>query len=122
MNGLALQFALVRSYEGLSGSCLLAVLFLNSRRADKGRGLSGRSAAWLARLVRDQEVEGSNPFAPTIISPLDSTIYAAFSTLVVAWFLRTIRTTSVVSGGGAKPKPVISASSRRNATSSFILL
>ena len=27
---------------------------------------SGRSAAWLARLVRDQEVEGSNPFAPTI--------------------------------------------------------
>ena len=28
--------------------------------------LSGRSAAWLARLVRDQEVEGSNPFAPTI--------------------------------------------------------
>src|ERR1700676_4232522 len=29
---------------------------------------SGRSAAWLARLVRDQEVEGSNPFAPTIIS------------------------------------------------------
>ena len=29
------------------------------------RFLSGRSAAWLARLVRDQEVEGSNPFAPT---------------------------------------------------------
>src|ERR1700732_4822184 len=27
--------------------------------------ISGRSAAWLARLVRDQEVEGSNPFAPT---------------------------------------------------------
>src|SRR5467141_2172986 len=27
---------------------------------------SGRSAAWLARLVRDQEVDGSNPFAPTI--------------------------------------------------------
>ncbi len=31
---------------------------------------SGRSAAWLARLVRDQEVEGSNPFAPTIFLPL----------------------------------------------------
>src|ERR1700722_1476358 len=30
------------------------------------RSRSGRSAAWLARLVRDQEVEGSNPFAPTI--------------------------------------------------------
>ena len=28
--------------------------------------LSGRSAAWLARLVRDQGVDGSNPFAPTI--------------------------------------------------------
>src|SRR6266566_9696238 len=27
--------------------------------------LSGRSAAWLARLVRDQEVGGSNPLAPT---------------------------------------------------------
>src|SRR5258708_17369398 len=30
--------------------------------------VSGRSAAWLARLVRDQEVEGSNPFAPTTFS------------------------------------------------------
>jgi hypothetical protein len=30
---------------------------------------SGRSAAWLARLVRDQEVEGSNPFAPTTSKP-----------------------------------------------------
>jgi hypothetical protein len=29
---------------------------------------SGRSAAWLARLVRDQEVDGSNPFAPTTSS------------------------------------------------------
>ena len=26
---------------------------------------TGRSAAWLARLVRDQEVGGSNPLAPT---------------------------------------------------------
>jgi hypothetical protein len=32
--------------------------------------LSGRSAAWLARLVRDQEVEGSNPFAPTTFKSL----------------------------------------------------
>ena len=37
---------------------------------------SGRSAAWLARLVRDQEVGGSNPLAPTILfnvldGPLD---------------------------------------------------
>ena len=29
--------------------------------------LSGRSAAWLARLVRDQEAGGSNPLAPTIL-------------------------------------------------------
>ena len=29
--------------------------------------ISGRSAAWLARLVRDQEVGGSNPLAPTIL-------------------------------------------------------
>jgi hypothetical protein len=28
---------------------------------------SGRSAAWLARLVRDQEAGGSNPLAPTIL-------------------------------------------------------
>src|SRR6266436_4091016 len=27
---------------------------------------SGRSAVWLARLVRDQEVAGSNPAVPTI--------------------------------------------------------
>ncbi len=27
---------------------------------------SGRGSAWLERLVRDQEVDGSNPFAPTI--------------------------------------------------------
>ena len=34
---------------------------------------SGRSAAWLARLVRDQEAGGSNPLAPTIL--FESTIY-----------------------------------------------
>jgi hypothetical protein len=36
--------------------------------------LSGRSAAWLARLVRDQEVEGSNPFAPTTSIPLNQQV------------------------------------------------
>jgi hypothetical protein len=41
------------------------VLSLGSLRGAASRGMSGRSAAWLARLVRDQEVEGSNPFAPT---------------------------------------------------------
>ena len=34
---------------------------------------SGRSAAWLARLVRDQEVGGSNPLAPT--TSLETTTY-----------------------------------------------
>jgi hypothetical protein len=29
--------------------------------------ISGRSAAWLARLVRDQEAGGSNPLAPTTL-------------------------------------------------------
>ncbi len=28
--------------------------------------MSGRSAVWLAHLVWDQGVEGSNPFAPTM--------------------------------------------------------
>jgi hypothetical protein len=35
---------------------------------------SGRSAAWLARLVRDQEVDGSNPFAPTTSIPLNQQV------------------------------------------------
>ena len=51
---------------------VFAVLSLNPRFAGNfygGSCLSGRSAAWLARLVRDQEVEGSNPFAPTTMSP-----------------------------------------------------
>jgi hypothetical protein len=36
--------------------------------------------------------------------PLPSTIYAAFSTSGSASFLRTIRTTSAILGGSAKPK------------------
>ena len=31
------------------------------------KNFTGRSAAWLARLVRDQEVGGSNPPAPTMV-------------------------------------------------------
>ena len=31
----------------------------------KGVSVSGRGSAWLERLVRDQEVGGSNPLAPT---------------------------------------------------------
>jgi hypothetical protein len=49
------------------GSC--AILMFGSRESfvPLARTRSGRSAAWLARLVRDQEVDGSNPFAPTIL-------------------------------------------------------
>src|SRR5207253_1572875 len=34
--------------------------------------VSGRGSAWLERLVRDQEVGGSNPLAPTIIHLIKS--------------------------------------------------
>ena len=37
------------------------------------RRCSGRGSAWLERLVRDQEVGGSNPLAPTILIPLEFT-------------------------------------------------
>lgn len=33
-------------------------------------GVSGCSAAWVARLLWEQEVEGSNPFTPTIFAVL----------------------------------------------------
>jgi hypothetical protein len=45
---------------------------------------SGRSAAWLARLVRDQEVEGSNPFAPTTLFNHLHTISGLSSTALLA--------------------------------------
>jgi len=35
----------------------------------------------IERLVQGQEVDGSSPFASTIISPLNSILYAAFSTV-----------------------------------------
>src|SRR5882762_164398 len=86
-------------------------------------------------LVRDQEVDGSNPFAPTnllesatykmrksierlvqgqevnapgalawsILSPLKSARYAAFSTTTSSLFLRTMRTTSLVLLGVRSP-------------------
>src|SRR5882762_11233238 len=46
--------------------------FLSGWSGSRFRGLaSGRSAARLARLVRDQEVGGSNPLAPTENQMLD---------------------------------------------------
>ena len=51
--------------------------------------LSGRSAAWLARLVRDQEVDGSNPFAPTILFKKLDTSLTMSSFAIVAAFVGT---------------------------------
>jgi hypothetical protein len=126
-----MKVALVTSFQREYSFCSCARWLLRKccdkllcmiARASVRACLSGRSAAWLARLVRDQEVDGSNPFAPTIISPLDSILYAAFSTSGFASFLRAIRATSAILGGSAKPKPTVFACSKRNATSSFILL
>src|SRR5256885_15357381 len=79
---------------------------------------SGRSAAWLARLVRDQEVDGSNPFAPTIISPLNSMLYAAFSTVTSGPDLGTTGTTEGFFVESVKPNPTFSATSFLYSTSS----
>src|SRR6267154_3278127 len=79
---------------------------------------SGRSAAWLARLVRDQEVDGSNPFAPTIISPLDSILYAALSTATSGRDLGTTGTAEGFFVGNVKPSPTLSATSFLYSTSS----
>src|SRR6266851_7583926 len=69
------------------------------------------------RLVRDQAVNSSNPLARLLLSPLKSMYYAAFLTATCSSFLRTIRTTSAILGGRAKPKPTVSACCKRNATS-----
>ena len=45
------------------------------------------------RLVAGQEVDGSNLFAPTIVSPLNSIRYAAFSTVTSGPDLGTTGTT-----------------------------
>jgi hypothetical protein len=67
--------ALISTFNRNAGQCLLPRPVAGSVKLCYSWGLcsclpahfsfSGRSAAWLARLVRDQEVEGSNPFAPT---------------------------------------------------------
>jgi hypothetical protein len=49
----------------MSRICCVKLKSTFRRELDGGSRLSGRSAAWLARLVRDQEAVGSNPIAPT---------------------------------------------------------
>ena len=58
-------------------------------------------------LIRDQEVDGSNPFAPTIISPLDSILYAALSTATSGPDLGTTGTAEGVFVENVKPSPRI---------------
>ena len=57
----------------------------------------------MERLVRGQEVNGSNPFAPTIISPLNSKLYAAFSSVTSGPDLGTTGTTEGFFVENAKP-------------------
>src|SRR6267143_984886 len=73
---------------------------------------SGRSAAWLARLVRDQEVDGSNPFAPTTSKSCHHWFYAAFVASAATTFCVPMCTNS-------KPSPMRSAHSCRRVTSSL---
>ena len=62
----------------------------------------------IERLVQGQEVNGPGAFAGSILSPLKSTRYAAFSTTTSSLFLRTIRTTSLVLPGSSKSSPTFS--------------
>ncbi len=41
--------------------------------------LSGRGSVWLERSVRDAEVGGSSPLAPTIFLPMEKRIHVFFS-------------------------------------------
>jgi len=63
------------------------------------------------RLVADREVNGSSPFTPTIISPLDSILYAAFSTVTSGPDLGTTGTIEGFSVENVKPNPTFSATS-----------
>ncbi len=48
-----------------------------------GRSLSGRGAVRLARLHGVQEVEGSNPFAPTHRKTADAAVFVFTKSLLV---------------------------------------
>jgi mono/diheme cytochrome c family protein len=71
---------------------------------------SGRGSAWLERLVRDQEVGGSNPLAPTTLSLVASIDYAAFAAAGFWTIFGTFGTTE----GNSNPNPHRSAHFLRN--------
>src|SRR5271156_2679628 len=83
------------------------------------RTRSGRSAAWLARLVRDQEVEGSNPFAPTTFLQTNQAVTAT-SCSTTASDLGSLGSIEANEAGTSKPTPQRFATSLRNATSFLI--
>jgi hypothetical protein len=81
----------------------------------EGYFISGRGSAWLERLVRDQEVGGSNPLAPTTSPPQIQHLHAAFLEAIAAGFGCESCETLV---GRTKPRPIFSHHLRRYFTSS----
>src|SRR4029077_18316606 len=100
----------------MSRICCVKLVLDASQRLCGEACLSGRSAAWLARLVRDQEVDGSNPFAPTNLSPALIQTYTAttfcFSTHKTCPGLSIIG--CCLREGNTKPWPTLLAHSRRH--------
>src|ERR1700693_2422096 len=76
--------------------------------------ISGRSAAWLARLVRDQEVGGSNPLAPTTFLQTNQTVTAT-SCSTTASGLGSLGSIGAHETGTSKPTPQRFTTSLRNA-------
>jgi hypothetical protein len=54
--------------RGWKGHCVYAILLVRPLKVSwRAFHSSGRGSAWLERLLREQEVGGSNPLAPTNI-------------------------------------------------------
>src|SRR6187399_1919828 len=88
-----------------------SVVAVGGRAGYKARiGYSGRSAAWLARLLGVQEVVGSNPAGPTDGKPLGGSTFRLRprepqNQLVQGWCRVTQNPLPRVTGRGAKSKP-----------------
>src|SRR6516225_7546530 len=68
------------------------------------RSNSGRGSAWLERLVRDQEVGGSNPLAPTTFLQTNQTVTAT-SCSITALGLGSLGSIEANEAGTSKPTP-----------------